>query len=189
MAGLTSPATKTLGSNGLKPLFASLPEPVLKPAFSFHSSCPAYNLSCNPPSSPLFLANHFFQQAMSTLPDHQSRTPSTASRKSAKRHALLTLLLALTGAAPLAIWPTASDAGDNDHEMARQALRQGQVLPLRTVLDRVEQQYQGQVIKVEFERDDGRFVYEIRLLQSDGKVVKLEIDAGDGSLISMKRKK
>ena len=62
-------------------------------------------------------------------------------------------------------------------------------LPLRTVLDRVEQQYQGQVIKVEFERDDGRFVYEIRLLQSDGKVVKLEIDAGDGSLISMKRKK
>ncbi|MEG1736026.1 MAG: PepSY domain-containing protein, partial [Comamonas sp.] len=59
----------------------------------------------------------------------------------------------------------------------------------RTVLDRVEQQYQGQVIKVEFERDDGRFVYEIRLLQSDGKVVKLEIDAGDGSLISMKRKK
>ncbi|CAM4347950.1 PepSY domain-containing protein [Comamonas aquatilis] len=127
---------------------------------------------------------------MPTLPDrHHRRTPSTASRKSGKRHALLALLLALTGSATLAIWPTASDAGDNDHEMARQALRQGQVLPLRTVLDRVEQQYQGQVIKVEFERDDGRFVYEIRLLQSDGKVVKLEIDAGDGSLISMKRKK
>ena len=63
------------------------------------------------------------------------------------------------------------------------------MLPLRTVLDQVEQQYQGQVIKVEFDREDGRFVYEIRLLQSDGKVVKLEIDASNGSLISMKRKK
>ena len=42
---------------------------------------------------------------------------------------------------------------------------------------------------MEFDREDGRFVYEIRLLQNDGKVVKLEIDASNGKLISMKRKK
>ena len=127
---------------------------------------------------------------MSSPPDHHHhRPPDAASRRFGKRHALLALLLASTGFCALALWPTTSDAGDNDHEMARQALRQGQVLPLRTVLDRVEQQYQGQVIKVEFDREDGRFIYEIRLLQTDGKVVKLEIDARDGSLISMKRKK
>ncbi len=68
------------------------------------------------------------------------------------------------------------------------ALQQGKVLPLRTVIDQVEQQYQGQVIKVEFEREDGIFIYEIRLLQADGKVAKLEIDARDGRLIKMKRK-
>ena len=79
--------------------------------------------------------------------------------------------------------------GHDDHDLARQALQQGKVLPLRTVLDQVEREYKGQVIKVEFDREDGRFVYEIRLLQSDGKVVKLEIDASNGSLISMKRKK
>ncbi|MEB5965406.1 PepSY domain-containing protein [Comamonas testosteroni] len=99
------------------------------------------------------------------------------------------MLLVTASLAVLSLWPATSDAGDNDHELARQALRQGQVLPLRTVLDLVEQQYPGQVIKVEFDREDGRFVYEIRLLQSDGKVVKLEIDAGSGKLISMKRKK
>ena len=78
--------------------------------------------------------------------------------------------------------------GHDDHELARQALQQGQVLPLRTVIDRVEQQYHGQVIKVEFEREDGLFVYDIRLLQSDGRLVKLELDARDGRLIKMKRK-
>ncbi len=67
---------------------------------------------------------------------------------------LLAALLLM--AAALASWTTPSDAGDSDHELARQALQQGRVLPLRTVLDQVERDYQGQVIKVEFEHDDGR---------------------------------
>ena len=79
-------------------------------------------------------------------------------------------------------------AGDKDHEMARQALQQGQVLPLRTVIDQVEKQYQGQVLKVEFEHEDGRYLYEIRLLQADGRMVKMEVDARDGRLLKMKRK-
>ncbi|OYW19489.1 MAG: hypothetical protein B7Z54_03745 [Sphingobacteriales bacterium 12-47-4] len=58
--------------------------------------------------------------------------------------------------------------------MARQALERGQVLPLRTVLEKVEREYQGQVLKVEFEHDDGRFIYEIRLLQ---KLVKQRKDS------------
>ena len=91
-------------------------------------------------------------------------------------------------AAALASWTTPSDAGDSDHELARQALQQGRVLPLRTVLDQVERDYQGQVIKVEFEHDDGRFIYEIRMLQSGGRVVKLKIDARDGKVLSFKRK-
>ena len=116
-----------------------------------------------------------------------SNAPQSLPRP--RRRAVHAMLLVTASLAVLSLWPATSDAGDNDHELARQALRQGQVLPLRTVLDLVEQQYPGQVIKVEFDREDGRFVYEIRLLQNDGKVVKLEIDAGSGKLISMKRKK
>lgn len=99
---------------------------------------------------------------------------------------LLAALLLM--AAALASWTTPSDASDSDHELARQALQQGRVLPLRTVLDQVERDYQGQVIKVEFEHDDGRFIYEIRLLQSGGRVAKLKIDARDGKVLSFKRK-
>ena len=75
-----------------------------------------------------------------------------------------------------------------DHDRARQALEQGKVLPLRTVLDKIERDYQGQVLKIEFEQDDGRFIYEIRLLQRDGRMAKLEVDAVDGRVLKIKRK-
>jgi uncharacterized membrane protein YkoI len=63
---------------------------------------------------------------------------------------------------------------------ARQALVQGKVQPLRTVLEKVERDYQGQAVKVDFDGDDGRYIYEIRLLQNDGRMAKLKVDAVDG---------
>ena len=100
------------------------------------------------------------------------------------RHlALLGLLAgALAVGAPLQAEPS-------DHDLARQALEQGQVLPLRTVLDKVERDYQGQVLKIEFEHEDGRFIYEIRLLQHDGHLAKLEVDATSGEVLKVKRKR
>lgn len=77
---------------------------------------------------------------------------------------------------------------ESDHELARQALQQGKVLPLRTVLDQVERQYQGQVLKVEFEHDDGRFIYEMRVLHPNGQLSKLKVDAVDGRVLSVRRK-
>ena len=82
----------------------------------------------------------------------------------------------------------AAERGHGDHDLARQALERGQVLPLRTVLEKVEREYQGQVLKVEFEHDDSRFIYEIRLLQQDGRMAKLKIDAVDGRVLQIKRK-
>lgn len=79
-------------------------------------------------------------------------------------------------------------AETSDHDLARQALEQGKVLPLRTVLDRVERDYHGQVLKIEFEHEDDRFIYEIRLLQQDGHLIKLEVDAADGHVLQIKRK-
>lgn len=82
----------------------------------------------------------------------------------------------------------AAERGHGDHDLARQALERGQALPLRTVLEKVEREYQGQVLKVEFEHEDGRFLYEIRLLQQDGRMAKLKIDAVDGRVLQIKRK-
>ena len=80
-------------------------------------------------------------------------------------------------------------AGDeHDHDRARQALEAGEVLPLRSILERVEREQPGQVVDVELERDrDGeRWVYKIKLLRSGGALVKLKVDARDGRLLGQK---
>ena len=46
-------------------------------------------------------------------------------------------------------------ADEEDHERARKALQAGEVLPLKTILERVERAYPGQVMDVELERSLG----------------------------------
>jgi len=90
------------------------------------------------------------------------------------------LLLVLLGAG-------ASQAGESyDHDRARRALESGEILPLRAILDRVDRDYPGQIMEVELERDDARWLYEIKLLRTDGALVKLKIDARDGALLGIK---
>lgn len=95
----------------------------------------------------------------------------------------------------LSLWSFTADpaglahADESDHEMARKALQDGKVLPLRTVLDRVERDYKGQVLEVELERDDGRYVYEIKMLLSEGNLVKMKVDATDARVIKIKQKR
>jgi uncharacterized membrane protein YkoI len=75
---------------------------------------------------------------------------------------------------------------DDDHELARRAFEAGEVLSLRTVLEHVERDYPGEVVEVELERDDRRWVYEIKLIRSGGGLLKLKLDASDGSVLSIK---
>ena len=93
------------------------------------------------------------------------------------------------GLAVLAPWSALRADDDDDHERARQALAEGRVLPLSTVLARLQAQgWPGQVLKVEFEHEHGRYVYEIRLLQPDGRVVKLDVDAQDARVLKARQK-
>lgn len=80
----------------------------------------------------------------------------------------------------------ASYGGESDHEQARHALEAGEILPLRTVMDQVERDYPGQIVKIEFERDDGMWLYKIKVLQSGGRLVKIKIDARDGTVLKIK---
>ena len=75
-----------------------------------------------------------------------------------------------------------------DHDLARQALQSGQVLPLRTVLERLERQAPGQVLEVELEHESGQWVYEVKVLQSDGRVVKLLLDARDARVLKRRQR-
>jgi uncharacterized membrane protein YkoI len=101
------------------------------------------------------------------------------------RRAALAGLLATAVAFPLA-----GRAGDHDerrdHDQARQALLEGKVVPLRTVLEKIEHDYPGEPVKIEFEHDNDTYIYEIKLLQAQGTIVKLKVDAATGTVLSAK---
>ena len=76
-------------------------------------------------------------------------------------------------------------AGDpGDHDRARQALEAGEILPLKTVLERLARDNPGQIMEVELERRGERWVYEIKLLRAGGALAKLLVDARDGTVIA-----
>lgn len=75
---------------------------------------------------------------------------------------------------------------DSEQDRARAAVQDGKVLPLKTVLERLEREHPGQVLEVELEQDDGRWIYEIKLLQAGGRLVKLELDAASGAVLQRK---
>lgn len=84
--------------------------------------------------------------------------------------------------------PTVWASGDDDHERARQALQSGQILPLRTVLERLERSHPGKVLEVELEQKDGLWIYKVKLLQADGQLVKLMLDAKIAVIIERKNR-
>lgn len=75
----------------------------------------------------------------------------------------------------------ARDRGD--HERAREAVMSGQILPLSTVLQKLEREQAGQVLEIELEPSADRWVYEVKLLQPSGQLLRLEVDASTGEVI------
>ncbi len=77
---------------------------------------------------------------------------------------------------------------DSEQDRARAAVQAGKVLPLKTLLERLERDHPGQVLEVELEQEDGRWIYEIKVLQPGGRLVKLELDAASGAVLRRKER-
>ena len=71
-------------------------------------------------------------------------------------------------------------SADETQEMARRAVERGELMPLSKILERVEKEFPGRVVEVELDRDGGRFIYEIEVLQAGGRVVELRYDGRTG---------
>jgi uncharacterized membrane protein YkoI len=93
--------------------------------------------------------------------------------------ALLVCLLALAAGPAL--------AGDgHDHDRARQAVQAGEILPLKAILERLERSHPGQVMEVELEHKEGRWIYELKVLRGGGSMARLMVDAHDGTVLDRK---
>lgn len=116
-------------------------------------------------------------------PRHNVQEPWKPNTMKPSIYALIAVLALLT------LPPAALADRAHDHDRARAALRAGEVLPLTTILERVAQQQPGQVMEVDLEREDGRWIYELKLLNNDGALVKLQVDARDGVVLKRKNGK
>lgn len=72
-----------------------------------------------------------------------------------------------------------------DHDEAREALEDGQALPLSRILPLALRAVPGEVLEVELEREHGRLVYEIEILARTGRVRKVTLDARTGAVLDV----
>ena len=79
-----------------------------------------------------------------------TRHPPYAFRRQAWSVAALACACVLTSTVAL------GSGSEHDHDRARRAVQSGEILPLQTLLERVQGVHPGQVLELELERDGGR---------------------------------
>lgn len=67
--------------------------------------------------------------------------------------------------------------GRHDHDRARRALEEGRARPLADILTKVRPRLGGDVIGVELESENGRYVYELKVITPAGQLREIEVDA------------
>ncbi len=83
-------------------------------------------------------------------------------------------------------WRPSPGAGVGAVASGSRVLVQGQqVMELARALEIADTHVHGEVLKVELERDDDRFVYEIKVLADNGRVREIKLDAYTGGLIKI----
>lgn len=102
-----------------------------------------------------------------------------------------TLGVALITVAAMLISPAVwcDDKGERieieDFERARQLVSEGKIVSLNTILEKVEILPGWRLLEIEFDRDDGRWIYELEFLKEDGDVIELEYDAASGAFLGV----
>ncbi|WP_394688757.1 PepSY domain-containing protein [Hoeflea sp.] len=95
----------------------------------------------------------------------------------------------------LCLWPLTAHASDDhdddddDHKTQAQlnaAIERGEILSLSDILERVKSRLEGRIVEIEFEREDGRPIYEIYVLRKDGRRLEYEIDARTAQILDLK---
>lgn len=101
--------------------------------------------------------------------------------KNLRARLALVLALVLIGAGAAApAW-----ADDDDHEEAWRAVQAGRALPLAEILRRLDGRLGGDIIEVEFEEDDDRYVYEFTVITPSGRLLEIEVDALTAAILEI----
>ncbi|CAA0123668.1 Uncharacterised protein [Halioglobus japonicus] len=93
------------------------------------------------------------------------------------------LVACLVGAS-LCVAGPAGNADELNQDEVLKLRRSGLVAPFQDIVQSIAKRYADvQILEVELEADDGKYIYEIEILVDDGSVRELEIDAVSGTIL------
>lgn len=87
----------------------------------------------------------------------------------------------------MAVLLTASAAAPAEpgRKSLREAVGRNEIVSLKSIMDWIEEHYEGQVVEVELENENGVFGYEVDLLTPSGSKIEFQFDARSGELLSI----
>jgi uncharacterized membrane protein YkoI len=72
---------------------------------------------------------------------------------------------------------------DRSHDRARRASEAGEILTIAEIYERARREVPGRILEAELDRWHGRWVYELKILDPQGRLYELNYDAADGRII------
>jgi uncharacterized membrane protein YkoI len=98
-------------------------------------------------------------------------------------------LLALTVVLAAAGFPApGTRAEPRDHDRVREAVTRGEIRPLADILGMVRGKLPGDVAGVEIERKNGRWMYEFRVFDKEGRLFEVYVDGQTAEIERIKEK-
>jgi uncharacterized membrane protein YkoI len=74
-----------------------------------------------------------------------------------------------------------------EHDAVRTIKQRGDILSLDRILQDARGQHPGRVLESELEQKDGRYVYEVELVDDQGRVREMKFDARTGEVLKEKQ--
>lgn len=72
-----------------------------------------------------------------------------------------------------------------DAGFARGAVLRGEILPLGQILDVLRAEFDGQIVEIQLELEEGILTYEFDILSPEGRLFEVEIDAASGKILEV----
>jgi uncharacterized membrane protein YkoI len=76
--------------------------------------------------------------------------------------------------------------GMHEHDAVRAIKQRGDILSLDRILQEAREQHAGHVLESELKHKDGRYVYEVELVDDQGRVREMKFDARTGEVLREK---
>ena len=95
---------------------------------------------------------------------------------------------ALVLAATVLVAGGLAQAHGRDHDAARRAVKAGEIRPLMDILNEIRSTVPGEIIGVEIEQKNGRWLYEFRAIDGKGRLFEIHVDGRSGEIEGVKEK-